>query len=135
MIGFVNGLAIILGMGQIGSFMTVVPATPWSNTTTDNITWVVTNATAATSAFVGWNAFGWMCMHMAVVVATIVGAPLIPKIGKYIPASLTGILLATLLEWVIVRNTGYSTPVIGEVSTVSGGLPQFFWADPQYGKK
>lgn len=29
-------------------------------------------------------------------------------------------------------QVGYSTPTIGEVSSVDGGLPKFFWADSQY---
>ena len=64
-----------------------------------------------------------MAIHIVLVFIIVKTAPLVPKIGKYIPASLVGILVSTFVEWVIIRPNGGRTPIIGEVGRVSGGLP------------
>ena len=46
---------------------------------------------------------GFMVMYVVIVAATIVLTPLIPKVGRRIPASLLGIGIVTLIEWVILR--------------------------------
>ena len=136
MIGFVNGLAIILAMGQIFQFQ--IPCYP-PRTSMErpipSLCQVVPNGTAPAAgsfAMVEGAELWLMFLHIALVFATIKLIPLIPKAGKYIPASLTGLLLSILLEWAIIRPSGARTPVIGEVGMVRGGLPIPFFADPQY---
>merc|ERR1712146_579033 len=66
---------------------------------------------------------GFMFLHVIVVFIVIKTIPKIPKLGRYIPASLSGILVSTLIEWAMLRPTNNDTPVIGEVGKVSGGFP------------
>jgi SulP family sulfate permease len=126
MIGFVNGLALILFMGQIPQFNQacsyvqepdiVRPLPAGCNVTG-------TNTTMPTTVLLGGGEIGFMAIHIVLVFIIVKTAPLVPKIGKYIPASLVGILVSTFVEWVIIRPNGGRTPIIGEVGRVSGGLP------------
>ena len=126
MIGFVNGLAIILTRGQFFTFKDRpnpnLPMPP--NTTAVNVGDIPYISDAPT--------LGFMFMHVFIVASTIALTPLIPKIGKRIPASLVGIGIVTFIEWVILRKFGFSTPTIGEISTIKGGMPLPFFSDPQY---
>lgn len=141
MIGFVNGLAIILTLGQVFQFeipcsppetaMTrPVPTACMANITVNGTS--VRNQNVPDSVMIEGSQLGFMFLHVIVVFITIKLVPNIPKIGRYIPASLSGILMSTLIEWVALRPTGNDTPVIGQVGRVAGGLPQPFFTDPQY---
>ena len=105
-LGFVDGLAIILAMGQIGQFQD--PETEeWLDGSTVVNMWIL-------------------------IAVTIIVALGLPKLHKAFPPAMSGLLVATFVEWVILRNIGASTPTIGEVSDVQGGFPIFFWLDEQY---
>ena len=101
---------------------------------------VTTNGTVSSNATLTPHKFvvvkgselGWMFFHIIIVFLAIKLIPKIPKLGKYIPASLTGLLIATFFEWVMIRPLGYRTPIIGEVGKVSGGFPTPFFVCPQY---
>ena len=138
MIGFVNGLALILAMGQVPQFYQACsyvqapdiarPVPSACNVTTAD----ALDAKGPAAVLLEGNEIGLMCIHILLVFLLVKTAPSIPKVGKYIPASLMGILLSTFVEWVIIRPSGGRTPIIGEVGRVSGGLPLPFWIDPQY---
>ena len=142
MIGFVNGLATILTLGQVVQFVIQCDQEKVISSRTRPLPatcgkWV--NATNTTRVFQGSETLmidgaelAFMFFHIVMVFATIKLIPRIPKIGKYIPASITGILIATFFEWVAIRPGGYRTPIIGEVGRVSGGMPIPFFIDPQY---
>ena len=135
MIGFVNGLALILAMGQVPQFRSACsyvqqpdilrPMPAGCNVTGGN-------TTMPASVLLDGDEIGYMCIHIVLVFIICKVSPLVPKVGKYIPASLMGILISTFVEHVIVRPLGARTPIIGEVGRVSGGLPIPFWLDPQY---
>jgi len=128
MIGFVNGLAIILAKGQSFTFRD----RPNPNAENYNAkAWMEENPNGP-EYISDATTLGFMVMYIAIVAITIVSTPMIPKVGKRIPASLLGIGIVTFLEWVVLRHFGYSTPTIGEVSTIKGGLPLPFFSDPQY---
>ena len=128
MIGFVDGLAIILGMGQILTFrVRPNPNTPLVGNATRVYTKIndmpfISDPTTLT----------WMWVYVVVVAATIKLIPLIPKYGERLPASLIGIGLVTFVEHVCLRPNNIKTPIIGEVAKVQGGFPILFFADPQY---
>uniref|UniRef100_A0A061SCD8 Sulfate permease, SulP family n=1 Tax=Tetraselmis sp. GSL018 TaxID=582737 RepID=A0A061SCD8_9CHLO len=123
MIGFVNGLAIIIFCAQfsgfkdkdqtpdpgrrlLAAFDVFVDGVPWIDPTTA----------------------GWMMLEIAIVMATMVGMGYIPfKWVKVIPGSLVGILLATAAEWAIVRPAGFSTRTIGDIGEMTGALPIPLW--------
>ena len=147
MIGFVNGLAIILTKGQFFTFRNKPNPKLPDCTNATNVT--NCNEPLPTDPDTGLPlipyisdgpTLGFMVMYVVIVAATIVLTPLIPKVGRRIPASLLGIGIVTLIEWVILRpsyrddegNPLYSTPTIGEVSNITGGFPIPFFSDPQY---
>ena len=125
MIGFVNGLAIILAKGQFFTFRDRpnpnVEGYNASAVKVEDLQFIQDGPT-----------LGFMVMYIVIVASTIVLTPLIPKVGKRIPASLLGIGIVTFIEWVIIRKFGYATPTIGEVDTIKGGLPLPFFLDPTY---
>lgn len=54
--------------------------------------------------------------------------PLIPKLGRWIPASLVGLLLGTLFEHALFRPVFHvGTRTVAETAQMSGSLPQFDW--------
>lgn len=135
MIGFVNGLAVILFLGQIPQFNQACyyvqdPDIFRPLPSACNVTG--TNTTMPQAVLLQGNEIGLMFIHIVLVFVIVKLSPLVPKIGKYIPASLVGILISTAVEWFIIRPLGGRTPIIGEVGRVSGGLPVPFWLDPQY---
>ena len=126
MIGFCNGLAIILARGQDFQFKIHCK----SNSTSSAC---AVDDVGCESQWVDSTTLWIMVGEIAATVAVCVAAPLIPKIGKYIPPSLTGILVATFIENVVVRGASdFKTPVIGDVSAVGGGFPTFFFLDDLY---
>ena len=144
MIGFVNGLALILAMGQVPQFNRacsfvqqpdVLLPTPEAcgPMVFDNVTNTSSLAPGGPAAvLIEGGEIGLMMIHIVLVFIIVKLAPLVPKYGKYIPASLCGILVSTAVEWAIIRPSGGRTPIIGEVGRVSGGLPIPFFLDPQY---
>ena len=135
MIGFVNGLALILLMGQIPQFnqaCSYVQSPDILRPLPAGCNVTGTNTTMPATVLLEANEIGLMAIHIVLVFIIVKTAPLVPKVGKYIPASLVGILISTFVEWVIIRPMGGRTPIIGEVGRVSGGLPIPFWLDPQY---
>jgi SulP family sulfate permease len=113
-IGFVDGLAVIIAMGQIPQFQEVKahPDDPavWRDATT----------------------IGWMVFLTLVTILVSILMPKVPKIGPIFPPSMWGILWATIVEYALIRPVGYKTPQIGDLGDLEGGFPKFFFTDPQY---
>ena len=112
MVGFVNGLAIILALGQLFTFKDRPnPNKPLpANTTMPKMADIPYISDGTT--------LGFMFMHIALVALIIFSSPRSQNTGKISPASLVGLMFVTFIEWVFLRPNGVSTPVIGEVSTV-----------------
>jgi SulP family sulfate permease len=97
MYGFVNGLAVIIFMAQLEQFKTIVNGQE---------TWLV----------------GQPLMIMAGLVAlTIAIVVVFPKVSKAVPPSLVAIIVVFL----IVLGFGIHTKTVGDIASVSGGLPPF----------
>ncbi|MFK8033746.1 MAG: SulP family inorganic anion transporter [Hyphomicrobiales bacterium] len=98
MLGFVNGLAIVIFMAQLTQFQV---------TGTDGLkTWMS-----------GWplaNMLGLVALTMAIIW-------LMPKLTKAIPAPLAGIGIVAG----IVIFFGIDVPRVGDLASIEGGLPQF----------
>eukprot|EP00730_Choanoeca_flexa_P018622 TRINITY_DN9063_c0_g1_i7.p1 TRINITY_DN9063_c0_g1~~TRINITY_DN9063_c0_g1_i7.p1 ORF type:complete len:695 (+),score=88.49 TRINITY_DN9063_c0_g1_i7:64-2148(+) len=121
MIGFANGLAIIIFLGQFYAFRH--DCGPDSSLETPCPEGVQDD---------DWRSgaeLGWMIFQ---VFLTLLGCVLGAKFVKGLPPSMIGIVVSIFFEWAILRQVGYSTPTIGETSRVDGGLPKFFWTDSQY---
>jgi len=98
MLGFVNGLAIVIGISQLSQFKTI-------NSIGDSV-WID----------------GDMLMYSIIfVVLTMYIIWLIPKITKVLPSTLVGILFTTILVLVLKIDI----PSVGDLASVKGGLPNF----------
>jgi len=98
MLGFVNGLAIVIGISQISQFKTI-------NSLGDSV-WVTGNTL--------FYSIGFVILTMSVIW-------LLPKITKALPATLVAILLTTIL----VLTFKIDIPSVGDLASVKGGLPNF----------
>ena len=98
MLGFVNGLAIVIGISQISQFKTI-------NSLGESV-WITGNTLI--------YSIGFVILTMSVIW-------LLPKITKALPATLVAILLTTILVIVFKINI----PSVGDLASVKGGLPNF----------
>lgn len=125
MMGFCNGLAILIGASQLRSFHVMAPASEAAGQgrlleistffhTSEGETWVM-----------GANA-AWMVLHVVLTMAVV---HLLPRLSKAIPSSLVAVALCVALEHGVVRPLGFHTKSIGDVAVVSGSLPVPIWVD------
>ena len=98
MLGFVNGLAIVIGLAQLEQFKT-------------------TDATGATSWLIG----GQLYLTLALVFATMIIIWITPRLTKIIPAPLMAIGLVTVL----VLGLDLDVPRVGDLASLAGGFPAF----------
>lgn len=98
MLGFVNGLAIVIFLAQLGQFKE--------------------NNSAGETVWLGNHELMTM---IGVVLITMLVSYILPKITKKFPAPLAGILAATAL----VIFSGIDTRTVGDLATISGSFPSF----------
>lgn len=119
MLGFVNGLAIVIFLAQLSQFKR--PETDiFGETKLDG------DGHSAIGALFngGWLQGAEMAMMLGLTVATmfiIWVFPKIPKLGKLLPASLVSILSVSLL----VIGFDLETKTVGDLAQIAGGLPEF----------
>ncbi|CAG9460971.1 unnamed protein product [Pedinophyceae sp. YPF-701] len=151
MIGFVNGLTVIIALAQVRAFKATqdIP---------DDICFVPGETDAGTSRrgllqLGGFQVFddgrtwvepseaGWMLFIVAVVVVTMIIHKYLcgnKKFGRYLnvfPASLAAIVVAIVVEFAIVRPAGGRTKSIGDIAKVTGDLYKTTWQEcdmPQF---
>ena len=98
MLGFVNGLAIVIFLAQLGQFK-------------------MTDAAGVTTWMTGnplYLMLGLVALAMAVI-------RFLPKLTEAIPAPLAAILAVTALA----LGFGLDTRTVGDMASIAGGLPQF----------
>jgi len=102
MLGFVNGLAIVIFMAQFGHFKVAGPdgIVQWMNGQQFTVM------------------FGLIALTMAIIY-------LLPKLTNAIPSALAAILVVAG----IVAFTGIETKTVGDMGSIAGGLPQFHIPD------
>jgi len=118
MLGFVNGLAIVIFLAQLGQFKAMEVAAVSDH-----------DGEAGHSAVDVLFSGGWlqgsdlalMGGLTVLTMAVIWLFPKIPKIGKMVPSSLVSILLVSFL----VVGLGLETKTVGDLASVAGGLPSF----------
>eukprot|EP00922_Rhytidocystis_sp_ex-Travisia-forbesii_P057335 GHVS01084937.1.p1 GENE.GHVS01084937.1~~GHVS01084937.1.p1 ORF type:complete len:825 (+),score=121.16 GHVS01084937.1:350-2824(+) len=135
MIGFCNGLAIVIGVAQLH---------PFHEEPTE--THSVVESSSDTNGWVtGWEAF-WMSLLCICAMLTMELWQKVPKIGRVIPASLLAMVFAVCIEFAMIRNIpnpsaypGSSSPyfrtkTIGDVSsfTKEPAFPQLFFLNNNY---
>lgn len=118
MLGFVNGLAIVIFLAQLGQFK--------SNQASDGATDHTEKGHSAIDALFngGWMQGPEMTMMVGLTLLTILIIwlfPKLPQIGKMLPSSLVAILTVSAL----VVGLNLDTKTVGDMASVSGGLPTF----------
>ena len=98
MLGFVNGLAIVIGLAQLESFK--IEGADGHET---------------------WLPFPDLAILLGLIAATMTVIYLVPRLSKRIPAALAGILVVSAV--VILGNI--DTPTVGDLASIKGGLPTF----------
>jgi SulP family sulfate permease len=98
MIGFVNGLAIVIFLAQLGHFK-VADAD-------GTLSWM--------SGMPLYAMLGLTALTMAIIY-------LLPRVTKAVPSALAGIVVVSLL----VIFAGIDTKTVGDMASIEGGLPQF----------
>ena len=103
MLGFVNGLAIVIFLAQMTQFK--VPGS------------VVSNGHGMTGG--EWLSGGPLYMMLGLVMATMAIIWVMPRITKFVPAPLAGIGIVAA----VVIGFGMDVPRVGDLASISGGLP------------
>lgn len=98
MLGFVNGLAIIIFLAQLGQFKV--------KTETGESVWMQGQTL--------WTMVGLVCLTMAII-------HYLPKLTKAVPSSLAAIAVVSLS----VNLLHLETPKVGDIASVAGGFPTF----------
>lgn len=98
MFGFVNGLAIVIFMAQLDQFKVSDP-----------------------DGVLSWMTGSQLGMMLGLVAITMLIIWGLPKITKVIPASLTAILVVSL----VVIGFNLDTKTVGDIASVKGGFPPF----------
>jgi len=120
MIGFMNGLAIIIFMAQLPAFQFCTDEDIFIDCTVDQRQWLTFGEQPLELCLV--------LIHVAICMAIMHFWPKVPKVGKWIPASLMGLLVGTLLEWTLFRMAiGQGTRVVQETAPIAGAPPKFNW--------
>ncbi len=104
MLGFVNGLAIVIFLAQLGQFQVPGTATPDGHSFLPNGDWLAAPDMAIMLGLIG--------LTMLIIWG-------LPKLTKIVPAPLAGIGIVAAL----VIGLGLQTPVVGDLASIKGGLP------------
>ena len=98
MLGFVNGLAIVIFLAQLQHFQVALPD----------------GGSAWMSGTALWVFLGFIALTMAII-------QYLPKLTTLVPASLAAILTVSLL----VIGLDVDTKTVGDLASIEGGLPSF----------
>lgn len=110
MLGFVNGLAIVIFLAQLGQFG--VAGEPG---------WLSGTFMEGSILDVSWLEGAQLKMLLLLVGVTMLIIHFLPKITTALPSSLVAIVVVTLL----VLGLDLNTKVVGDVASIKGGLPSF----------
>ncbi|GMG88504.1 SulP family inorganic anion transporter [Biformimicrobium ophioploci] len=110
MLGFVNGLAIVIFLAQLGQFGNP-GETGWATGT-----WL--EGSVVDVAWVSGDQLTTMLVLVAITMAIIY---FLPKLTRAVPASLVAILGVSLAVYFL----GIDTKVVGDQASIAGGLPSF----------
>jgi SulP family sulfate permease len=98
MLGFVNGLAIVIFLAQLNSFK--------MEDATGHMQWLQGDTL--------WTMLGLVLLTMAIIY-------ILPKLTKAIPSSLAAIVTITL----VVIGTDMDSRTVGDMASIAGGFPEF----------
>ena len=112
MLGFVNGLAIVIFLAQLKQFGVKDDNAP---------SWLDGTFLEGSSIDVAWLQGTELYLMLGLVLLTMVIIYLMPKLTKAIPASLAAILVVSAL----VLGFDMPTKTVGDIASIGGGFPEF----------
>ncbi|MDX1694408.1 MAG: SulP family inorganic anion transporter [Ketobacteraceae bacterium] len=110
MLGFVNGLAIVIFLAQLGQFGV-----------SGETGWLAGTALEGSSIDVAWLSGQSLYTMLGLVALTMAIIYFLPRLTRAVPASLAAIVVVTLL----VIGLDIDTRVVGDIAGIAGGLPEF----------
>ncbi|MCX2981182.1 SulP family inorganic anion transporter [Halieaceae bacterium IMCC14734] len=110
MLGFVNGLAIVIFLAQLGQFG--VDGEPG---------WLEGTFMQGSIVDVAWLSGSALYMLVALVALTMFIIHMLPRLTTAVPSSLVAIVVVSLL----VLGLDLDTRVVGDIASIKGGLPSF----------
>lgn len=110
MLGFVNGLAIVIFLAQLGQFGVAGEAG-----------WLSGTSLEGSVVDVAWIEGAKLYIMLGLILLTMVIIHFLPKITKVVPSSLAAIIIVTLA----VIGLNLDTKVVGDVASIAGGFPSF----------
>ena len=110
MLGFVNGLAIVIFLAQLGQFGNSGEAG-----------WLDGTFMQGSIVDVAWLKGEQLYMLVALVMLTMAIIHFLPRLTKSVPSSLVAIVVVTLL----VLGLDLNTRVVGDIASIAGGFPVF----------
>ncbi len=117
MLGFVNGLAIVIFLAQLGQFG--VAGEPG---------WLHGTFLQGSIIDVAWLQGEALYLLLGLVIVTMLIIHLLPKLTTAFPSSLAAILVVSLAVFLL----DLDTRVVGDVASIKGGLPSFGIPDVPY---
>jgi SulP family sulfate permease len=114
MLGFVNGLAIVIFLAQLGQFGEAGQAG-----------WLHGTFMQDSIVDVAWLQGEQLYMLFGLVLLTMIIIHFLPRLSKALPSSLVAIMVVTGL----VLGLDLNTKVVGDIASISGGLPVFHVPD------
>ena len=110
MLGFVNGLAIVIFLAQLGQFGTQ-----------GDPGWLAGTFMQGSILDVAWLQGQQLYMLIGLVIVTMFIIHFLPRFTKDVPSSLVAIIVVSVL----VFSLDLDTRVVGDIASISGGLPAF----------
>lgn len=138
-IGFVNGLAIVLFLAQMKSFQENLSFGGSNNDGSRRL-----NSFSVFTDGSEWISGSQLWYTLLIVVVTMIVIVIYPMLTKHvtgplaflkmIPPILAGIIIATAVEWAIVRGAANheGTRTLDDIAEVTGSLPELAWFDSQW---
>ena len=110
MLGFVNGLAIIMFLVQLKQFGT-----------TGEAGWLAGTFLEGSALDIAWLAAPQMYPLLAVVAVTMMIIHFLPKLTKAVPSSLAAVLFVSVLVFMLELDV----KTVADIGSIAGGLPTF----------
>jgi len=142
MIGFANGLGLVIGIAQLHSYQ-ISKFCPVrcdllgdTNTTSFESACVAQSVATsdrpfACSEYITGATAGFQALETVVTFAAIL---LLPRLSSKIPSALAGILVGIIIEFALVRPLGYETPTVGDTASIPTNFNPFLpvWSNDDF---
>jgi len=125
MIGFCNGLALVIGLAQFNTYKVAKE---------ENESRRLGGGLSVFTDGAKWIDGEELILSVSITILAFLVCILMPRLTKKIPSALTAIFICTLLEWVVIRQLGSKTATVLDASGggVGGSFPKPVWFNSEY---